>query len=88
MGRYKSVLMAEKDARAFPFHVDVEVPPMGLGKQMDVMADWLAAHVGDDWRRHGQCGGGGHVSRYMFRSRADAEAFAAALADGRLAPPA
>lgn len=32
MGRYKSVLMAEQDARDFPHHVLVPVPPNGLGK--------------------------------------------------------
>lgn len=82
MGRYKSLLMAEKDARDFPFHVDVEVPPMGLGSQMDIMSAWLAGNLGGAWRSHGLRAGGRDVSRYMFRTPADAEAFAAALGAG------
>jgi len=82
MGRYKSVLMAEADAKAFPYHVDVPVPGNGLGKQMDRMADWLRGAFGAEWRAHGAVAGGIHVARYMFRTQMDADAFRRALDDG------
>lgn len=82
MGRYKSVLMAEKDAKDFPYHVDVPVPPMGLGKQMDVIEAWLRQVMGAEWREHGAGGGHNHVARYMFRTRMDAERFEAAWRAG------
>ena len=82
MGRYKSMLMAEKDARAFPYHVDIPVPPMGLGKQLDLMEDWLRQTLGAEWRHHGSGGGRNHVARFMFRSRMDAELFEAACKAG------
>lgn len=85
MGRYKSLLMAEKDARDFPFHVDVEVPPMGLGRQMNIMSAWITGNLGGEWRSHGLRAGGRDVSRYMFRTRAEAAAFAAALGAGMFA---
>ncbi len=86
MGRYKSVLMAQRDARSFPFHVDVNVPPLGLGKQIDVMTAWLDKRIGADWRCHGKQEAGVHVARYMFRTQSDADAFGAALAAGLPAP--
>ncbi len=82
MGRYKSVLMAERDARSFPHHVDVIVPPMGLGKQMDVMAAWLQANCSAGWRSHGKRAAGVHIARYMFEARTEAEAFEAVRATG------
>ena len=82
MGRYKSLLMAEKDARAFPHHVEVPVPPMGLGKQVDLIETWLRQTLGDEWRHHGSGGGRNHVARFMFRSRMDAELFEAAWKAG------
>lgn len=82
MGRYKSVLMAESDAKAFPHHVDVPVPGNGLGQQMDRMADWLRRAVGDEWRAHGARAGGAHLARYMFRTQKDADAFRRALDEG------
>ena len=84
MGRYKSVLMAEKDARDFPHHVGVPVPPTGLGKRMDVIAAWLDTNIGPDWRSHGNWEKGVHTSRYMFRSIEDARAFSLALTSGQL----
>lgn len=89
MGRYKSVLMAVKDAREFPHHVDVPVPGNGLGKQMDRMAVWLARVCGAEWRTHGEIAAGVHVARYMFRTRTEAERFDAAWKSGLFseAPP-
>lgn len=85
MGRYKSVLMAEKDAGDFPHHVGVPVPPTGLGKRMDVIAAWLGTNIGPDWRSHGRWENGVHTSRYMFRTPEAAEQFREALNSGELA---
>lgn len=82
MGRYKSVLMATLDARDYPHHVDVPVPGMGLGKQLDDLENWLRQTFGAEWRQHGARTGGVHVARFMFRSCSDAELFEAALAAG------
>lgn len=82
MGRYKSVLMAQRDAREYPYHVDMPVPPMGLGKQMDAIESWLRGALGDNWRKHGAGVGSAHVARYMFRSRTEADLFEAAWTAG------
>ncbi|KCZ63949.1 hypothetical protein L53_05480 [Hyphomonas sp. L-53-1-40] len=52
MGRYISVLMAEKGARDFPHHVELPIPPFGLGKRLDIIAAWLNTNIGPDWRSH------------------------------------
>lgn len=83
MGRYKSVLTAEADAKAFPHHVDVPVPPAGLGKQIDIIKSWLSQALGAEWRHHGSGRGSSHVARFMFRSRTDAELFEVAWKGGR-----
>ena len=84
MGRYKSVLMADRDARDFPHHVCVPVPPTGLGKRMDVLANWLDTHIGRDWRSHGDRIEGVHCARYMFLSPEAASRFRNALEEGDL----
>ena len=53
MGRYKSILKAESDARRLPYTVDIPVPGTGLGKQMDEMTDWLLTHAKCEWAEHG-----------------------------------
>ncbi len=83
MGRYKSVLMAEKDARDFPHHVELPIPPFGLGKRLDIIAAWLNTHIGPDWRSHSHLEKGEHTARYMFRSEQDAERFRSALNNDR-----
>ena len=82
MGRYKSVLMAERDAKDFPYHVDVPVPPMGFGKQMDVIESWLRQTLDNEWRQHGSGSRGYHVARYMFRTKTDSDLFEAAWTAG------
>jgi len=75
MGRYKSVLMAEKDARNFAYTVDISVPGKGLGLRMDEMANWLKANAKAEWAEHGKMVEGRHVARYYFKSPWDAQAF-------------
>ena len=84
MARYKSVLRAESDAKSYPFHVDVPVPGTGLGTRLDRITAWIGAHIGRDWRQHGERVSGQHVARYMFRSEAHAHLFKAALAAGEI----
>jgi hypothetical protein len=79
MGRYKSVLMAEKDAREFPHHVEFPIPPLGLGKRLDVIAAWLDTNIGPDWRSHSHFAKGGHTASYMFRTEDVADRFRSAL---------
>ena len=75
MGRYKSILKAESDARRLPYTVDIPVPGTGLGKQMDEMTDWLLTHAKCEWAEHGRLGERQHVARYYFESPWDAHAF-------------
>lgn len=84
MGRYKSVLMAQKDAREFPYHVEVPVPPTGLGKRLDIISDWLGQNVGPDWRQHGHLRNGKHTACYMFQTQENARLFKDAVSDGQL----
>ena len=83
MGRYKSVLMAEKDARDFPHHVELPIPPFGLGKRLDIIAAWLNTHIGPEWRSHSHLEKGEHTARYMFRSEEDAAEFETAIKSER-----
>ena len=84
MGRYKSVLMAEKDARDFPHHVELPIQPFGLGKRLDVIAAWLNTNIGPDWRSHSHLEKGEHTARYMFRSEDDAAEFETAIKSDRI----
>jgi len=84
MGRYKSVLMAEKDARDFPHHVELPIPPFGLGKRLDIIAAWLNTNIGPERRSHSHLEKGEHTASYMFRSVQDAAEFRQALESGQL----
>ena len=42
MTRYKGQLKASRIEREYPHHVDMIVPPGGLGKRLDAMYDWYA----------------------------------------------
>ena len=79
MGRYKSVLMAEKDARDFPHHVELPIPPFGLGKRHDIIAAWLNTNIGPDWRSHSHLERGEDTALYMFRRHDEAVRFSEAL---------
>jgi hypothetical protein len=79
MGRYKSVLMAEKDARDFPHHVELPIPPFGLGKRLDIIAAWLNTNIGPDWRSHSHLERGEDTALYMFRRHDEAVRFSEAL---------
>ncbi len=75
MGRYKSVLKAESDARRFQNTVDVPVPPNGLGSRMDEMEHWLRTNAKCEWATHGVSSRGVHCAHYYFESPWDAHRF-------------
>lgn len=83
MGRYKSVLMAKKDAREFPHHVRVPVPAHGLGKRLITITDWLDKNFGNAWRMHSRFDKGVHTVGFMFRTEDDATLFGLALTQTR-----
>jgi len=43
MSRYKGQLKASQTEREFPHHVDIVVPPSGLGTRLDAMYDFHTA---------------------------------------------
>ena len=75
MGRYKSVLTAEQDARDMPFTVDVPVPGDGLGRRMDTFSNWLGINAKGYWAQHGKIVERKHIARYCFSSPWDAKNF-------------
>lgn len=78
MGRYKSLLLAEIDARRFEHAVDILVPGTGLGKQLDVMTLWCKRNCRrDDWAEHGHRRSDfTHYARFYFIYPNIADAFA------------
>jgi hypothetical protein len=75
MGRYKSILKAENDARRLFHTVDIPVPGHGLGKRLDDMTDWLLKNAKCEWATHGHLEQGRHIARYYFESPWDAHRF-------------
>ncbi|KDA01284.1 hypothetical protein [Hyphomonas oceanitis] len=84
MGRYKSVLMAKKDAREFPYRVALPIPPTGHGKRLDIIAAWINTNIGPDWRMHSHLERGEHMALYMFRTEQLASHYRQALSSGEL----
>jgi hypothetical protein len=81
MARYKSVLMAQRDAREFPHPVGLPIPPFGLGKRLDIIAAWLNANIGQEWRLHNRLEKGEHTACYLFRTQEAADRFRLYLGD-------
>ena len=78
----RSITRRQQVERAFPFRVDVEVPPFGLGKRLDAMLAWCREHVpAGEWDQHGWQERRGpmadprHWSRFYFADERQAEAF-------------
>jgi hypothetical protein len=69
--------------RRYPHHVDVRVPPDGLGKRLTDMHDWCHDQVAaGQWEQHGHSddrrderGIWIDFCRFYFMDEADAEAF-------------
>jgi len=71
--------MANKDAQEFPYHVEMPIPPSGLGKRLDIIAAWLNTSMGPDWRSHSHLERGEHRARYMFHTLTAATLFDSAI---------
>ena len=54
MSRYKGQLKASRTEQEFPHHVDIIVPPGGLGAQLDAMYEFHIQHGIKPQRGHGK----------------------------------
>lgn len=75
MSRYKGQLKATRTQNEFPHHVDIIVPPGGLGTRLDAMYDFHVQHGIKPQRGHGKHDENGSVIRWCFADAALAEAF-------------
>lgn len=75
MSRYKGRLKASQTERLYPQHVDIIVPPGGLGTRLDAMYDFHAQHGIKPQRGHGMHTADGAVIRWCFADRETADAF-------------
>jgi hypothetical protein len=76
MSRYKGQLRAAQTERLFPCHVDITVPPGGLGTRLDAMYEFHAQHGIKPQRGHGTHTADGSVIRWCFSNAILAAAFA------------
>jgi hypothetical protein len=77
MTRYKGQLRAKRIEQEYPHHVDIIVPPGGLGRRLDDMYNF---HIQNDikpQRGHGTHTADSAVIRWCFADAATAKAFAA-----------
>ena len=70
MSRYKGRRSAKIVEQDYPHHVDMTVPPGGLGNRLDKMYGWHAQHGIKPQRGHGSHDANGSIIRWCF---ADAE---------------
>ena len=54
MTRYKGQLKATRTEIEFPHHVDITIPPGGLGTRLDAMYEFHAQHGVKPKRGHGK----------------------------------
>ena len=54
MTRYKGQLRASRIEQEFPYHVDIVVPPGGVGTRLDAMYDFHTQHGIKPQRGHGK----------------------------------
>ena len=66
MSRYKGQLKASRTEQEFPHHVDIIVPPGGLGRRLDAMYDFQTQHGIKPQRGHGKHDANGSVVRWWF----------------------
>ena len=79
MSRSKGQLKASRTEQEFPHHVDIIVPPGGLGRLLDDMYNF---HIENDikpQRGHGKHDANGSVVRWCFADAKVAAAFVAAF---------
>jgi hypothetical protein len=75
MTRYKGQLKVSRTEQEFPHHVDIIVPPGGLGTRLDAMYDFHAQHGIKPQRGHGTHTADSVVIRWYFADAGLAEAF-------------
>jgi hypothetical protein len=76
MTRYKGQLKASRTEREFPHHVDILVPPHGLGTRIEAMYDFHAQHGIKPQRGEARYDAKGSVIRWGFADASLAAAFA------------
>lgn len=76
MTRYKGQLKATRTQTEFPHHVDIIVPPGGLGTRLDAMYDFHVQYGIKPQRGQGKHGADGSVIRWCFADASLAAAFA------------
>jgi hypothetical protein len=63
MSRYKGQLRAKRTELEFPHHLDIVIPPEGLGTRLDAMYEFHAQQGIKPQRGHGQHSANGAVIR-------------------------
>jgi hypothetical protein len=76
MTGYKGQLKASRTEQEFPHHVDIIVPPGGLGTRLNAMYEFHAQHGIKPQRGHGTHTADSAVIRWCFADTSLAEAFA------------
>ena len=76
MTRYKGQPKASLIEQEFPHHVDILVPPHGLGTRLDAMYDFHAQHGIKHQRGQPRYDAKGSVIRWCFADASLAAAFA------------
>ena len=77
MTRYKGQRKASRTELEFPHHVDIVVPPGGLGSRLDAMYEFHTKHAIKPQRGQGKHDADGSFIRWCFADASLAEAFAA-----------
>src|SRR5262245_31410906 len=80
MTRYKGQLRASRTEQEFPHHVEIIVPPGGLGTRLDAMYDFHAQHGIKPQRGHSTHTADRAVIRWCFADGSLAEAFSSKFA--------
>ena len=76
MTRYKGQQRAKRTELEFPHHVDITIPPGGLGTRLDAMYAFHAQHGVKPQRGHGKHDADSAVIRWCFADASLAAAFA------------
>ena len=79
MSRYKGQQRAARTELQFPHHVDIVVPPGGLGTRLDAMYYFHIQHGIKPQRGHGTHTADGAVIRWCFADAAMADSFRASF---------
>lgn len=79
MTRYKGQLRASRTEQEYPHHVDIVVPPGGLGTTLDAMYEFHVRHSIKAQRGHGKHDANGAVVRWCFADKAMADSFRASF---------